>query len=202
MLRGQEVGNNEKKKKEKIILAVTGASGMLYIPELLDLLCKEEIIIDGIVSECGRQVIKLELGMAPEDLTGVSRWFSVNDFSAPPASGSSRYMAMVVLPCTTGTLGAIAGGYCGNLIHRVAGVMLKENRLLLLAVRETPLSRIHLENMLRVQQAGAIICPPMPSFYLRPRSMNEMARHFAARICDLLGVDVDVPRWQGIGADN
>lgn len=184
---------------KKILLAVTGASAMLYIPQLLDLLCKEEVIVHGIVSESGRQVMDIELGMVPEELTGISRWFGINDFAAPPASGSSRYNGMVVLPCTTGTLGAIAGGYCGNLIHRAADVTLKEKRSLLLVVRETPLSRIHLENMLRVQEAGAIICPAMPSFYLHPRNMNEMARHFAARICDLLGIDVDVPRWEGVG---
>ena len=182
-------------KNKKIILAVTGASAMLYVPQLLDLLDGEEITVHGIVSECGRQVMSLELGVAPEELGGVSRWFSINDFAAPPASGSSRYDGMVVLPCTTGTLGAMAAGYCGNLIHRAADVTLKEKRPLLLAVRETPLSRIHLENMLRIQEAGAIICPPMPSFYLRPRNMDEMARHFAARICDLLGIVVDVPRW-------
>ena len=189
----QEIG--DKVKNKTIILAVTGASAMLYIPELLDLLCGEEVVIHGIASECGRLVMNLELGMAPEELSGISRWFGVNDFAAPPASGSSRYNAMVVLPCTTGTLGAIAAGYCGNLIHRAADVTLKEKRPLLLAVRETPLGRIHLENMLRVQEAGAIICPPIPSFYLRPQNMKEMARNFAARICDLLGIDVDVPRW-------
>jgi 4-hydroxy-3-polyprenylbenzoate decarboxylase len=197
---GVVLGKNKKigrGKNKKILLAVTGASAMLYIPQLLDLLCKEEVTVHGIISQCGRQVMELELGIDPDELSGISRWFGINDFAAPPSSGSSRYHGMVVLPCTTGTLGAIAAGYCGNLIHRAADVTLKEKRPLLLAVRETPLSRIHLENMLRVQEAGAIICPPMPSFYLRPRNMDDMARNFAARICDLLGIAVVVPRWDG-----
>jgi 4-hydroxy-3-polyprenylbenzoate decarboxylase len=105
---------------------------------------------------------------------------------------------MVILPCTMGTLGAIATGGGRNLIHRAADVTLKECRPLVLAPRETPLGRIHLQNMLALHEAGAIICPPMPSFYQQPRDLNEMARNFAGRICDQLGIHVaDLPRWQG-----
>jgi 4-hydroxy-3-polyprenylbenzoate decarboxylase len=105
---------------------------------------------------------------------------------------------MVILPCTTGTLGAIAGGYSGNLIHRAADVSLKERRPLVLAVRETPLNRTHLTNMLALLDAGAVICPPMPSFYLRPADFEAMARQFAGRICDQIGLHVPgLPRWGG-----
>jgi 4-hydroxy-3-polyprenylbenzoate decarboxylase len=98
-----------------------------------------------------------------------------------------------------GSLGAIANGVAKNLIHRAADVMLKEKKPLLLAVRETPLNRIHLENMLKVQTAGAIICPPMPSFYHHPESIEEMAGFFAGRVADLLGIEVSgMKRWQGI----
>lgn len=183
---------------QKILLAVTGATGMLYVPEFLTLLDRQQVEVHGIISASGRQVLKLELGLEYTDLAGVSRWFGIDDFTAPPASGSSRYAAMVILPCTTGTLGAIAGGYSGNLIHRVADVTLKERRPLVLAVRETPLNRTHLRNMLAVQETGAIICPPMPSFYMQPKTLQEMARHFAGRICDQIGVEAQVPRWSGV----
>ena len=188
-------------KNTKILLAVTGATGMLYVPELLSLLAEQSVEVHGIVSGSGQKVLQLELGLEEnkyKKLAGVRRWFDIDDFTAPPASGSSRYAAMVILPCTTGTLGAIAGGYSGNLIHRAADVTLKERRPLVLAVRETPLNRTHLRNMLAVQEAGAIICPPMPAFYLRPKTLQEMARQFAARICDQVGLDVDVPRWKGM----
>lgn len=183
----------------KILLAVTGATGMLYVPELLRLLEEQSVEVHGIVSGSGQKVLRLELGLEKyQDLAGVKRWFEVDDFTAPAASGSSRYAAMVILPCTTGTLGAIAGGYSGNLIHRAADVTLKERRPLVLAVRETPFNRTHLRNMLSVQEAGGIICPPIPSFYLQPKTLQDMARQFAARICDQIAVDVDVPRWNGM----
>jgi len=184
--------------RKKILLAITGATGMLYVKELLSLFEKQQVEAHGIISASGRQVLDLELGLRAEELAGVNHWFGIDDFAAPPSSGSSRYTAMVILPCTTGTLGAIAGGYSGNLIHRAADVTLKERRPLVLAVRETPLNRTHLKNMLAMQEAGAIICPPMPSFYLRPKTFSDMARNFAARICDQIGVDVDVPRWSGL----
>ena len=100
-----------------------------------------------------------------------------------------------------GSLAAIAAGYCGNLIHRCADVTLKERRRLVLAVRETPLNRTHLTNMLAVHDAGAIICPPMPAFYSKPVSFEAMARNYAARLCDLLDIPVKskaVQRWQGV----
>lgn len=138
---------------------------MLYVTALLDLLADQDVEVDAIISDSGKKVLRLEQDMAPDDLPGVSRWFASGDFTAPPASGSARYDAMIILPCTVGTLGAIAAGFSGNLIHRAADVTLKERRPLILAVRETPLNRTHLNNMLTLHDAGATICPPMPSFY-------------------------------------
>ena len=181
-----------------LLLAITGASGMLYARSLLDHLARLEMSVHGIISDCGRQVLRLELGLEAEDLGAVEQWFSWRDFTAPPASGSCPYQAMVILPCTTGTLAAIAAGTSANLIHRAADVSLKERRPLVLAVRETPLNRIHLRNMLTVQEAGGIICPAMPSFYLKPRTLDEMAAQFAARICDQIGIDAGQERWQGV----
>ena len=187
--------------KRRILLGITGATGMLYVPALLELLADQAIEIHGIVSEAGNKVLQLELGLAKEQLPVVSQWFAPDNFSAPPASGSTPYEAMVVLPCTMGSLAAIAAGYCGNLIHRCADVTLKERRRLVLAVRETPLNRTHLTNMLAVHDAGAIICPPMPAFYSKPVSFEAMARNYAARLCDLLDIPVKpkaVQRWQGV----
>ena len=184
---------------KRVVLGITGATGMVYVPALLELLGEQNVEVHAIVSEAGRQVLHFELGMTPDQLPQVDRWFAHDDFFAPPASGSARYDAMVVLPCSMGSLAAIAGGYCGNLLHRCADVTLKERRPLILAVRETPLNRTHLKNMLAAHDAGAIICPPMPSFYHHPKDIRDLARHFAARLCDLLGVEVTgdaIRRWQ------
>lgn len=182
----------------RIVLGITGATGMLYLPPFLQLLAAQQVEVHGIISEAGRKVLEYELGIQPEHLETVSRWFAHDDMFAPPASGSSLYDGMVVLPCTMGSLAAIAGGYCTNLLHRCADVTLKERRPLLLAVRETPLNRTHLKNMLAAHDAGATICPPMPSFYHSPETLEDLTRHFGARLCDLLGVSVDetnVKRW-------
>ena len=173
---------------KKMILAVTGATGMVYVPPFLRILQENDVTVHAIISDAGRKVLQIESNLEVTDLKGVDRWFDIEEFTAPVASGSSRYDAMVVLPCTVGTLGAIASGYSGNLIHRAADVTLKEKRPLLLAVRETPLNRTHLNNMLKVHDAGATIFPPMPSFYHQPASINDLALQFAGRLCDHLGI--------------
>lgn len=186
------------KKTELIILAVTGATGMLYVPSFLKILSEHKVRVHGLISDAGRMVLQLELGLEPTALPGVERWFAVDDFTAPVASGSSLYDAMVILPCTVGTMGAVAGGYCGNLIHRAADVTLKERRPLILAVRETPLNRTHLRNMLTLNEAGAVIFPPMPSFYHKPETLDDLANHFAGRLCDHLGIrETGLKRWGG-----
>ncbi|WP_028584824.1 UbiX family flavin prenyltransferase [Desulfogranum mediterraneum] len=184
---------------KRIILGITGATGMLYVPSLLQLLASQQVETHGIISTAGRQVLHYELGLSPDELNGVGKWFKEDNIAAAPASGSARYDAMVVLPCTMGSLAAIAGGFCGNLIHRAADVTLKERRPLILAVRETPLNRTHLKNMLRVHDAGATVCPPMPGFYNQPKDFKAMAINYAGRICDLLGLsDHQGSRWQGV----
>ncbi len=182
--------------KKKIILAVTGASGSLYAVEFLRLLAEIDVEVDAVISEAGEKVLKLELGLQARELEGVNSWYGAKDFTAPMASGSSRYGAMVVLPCSMGSLAAIAGGMSANLIHRAADVMLKEKRPLALVVRETPLNRTHLHNMLKAHDSGAIICPAMPSFYHQPGSIREMARQFAGRVADQLGLEIPgLKRW-------
>lgn len=186
--------------KKKIILAITGASGSLYAVQFLKGLQQSDVEIHAIISNAGRLVLQHELGLTPEGLQKyVAKWHAVDNFAAPMSSGSSKFDAMVVLPCTMGSLGAIANGIARNLIHRTADVILKEKKTLVLAVRETPLNRIHLENLLKVHDAGAIICPPMPSFYHRPESLEEMATFFAGRVADLIGIEMaGLKRWQGM----
>ena len=187
--------------EKKMILAITGASGSLYALEFLRLMAELQVEVHGLISKAGRQVLQLELGLTPEQLPAC-RWFAIDNFAAPMASGSSLYHGMAVLPCSMGTLAAIANGNSHNLIHRAADVCLKERRRLVLAVRETPFNRIHLENMLRADGAGAVICPAMPAFYHQPRTILDLARDYAARVASLLGVEVpDMQRWQGFAVE-
>ncbi|NOX25847.1 MAG: UbiX family flavin prenyltransferase [Deltaproteobacteria bacterium] len=183
---------------KRIVLAITGASGALYAVDFLKIMAELAVEVDGLISAAGEKVLRIELGLAKADLKPVRRWYEAGDFTAPMASGSSRYHGMAVLPCTMGTLGAIAGGQSRNLLHRAADVMLKERRPLVLAVRETPLNGIHLKNMLAAHEAGAIICPAMPAFYHRPAEISDLARDFAMRVASLLGIDhPDRRPWEG-----
>ena len=185
--------------KKKILLGITGASGMLFVTSFLDAIAGLDVLVHGMCSASGRNVLKMEQGFTPEQLPGVSRWFDPEDFSAPPASGSSDYASMVILPCTMGSLAAIAGGLSLNLIHRAADVMLKERRPLVLAVRETPLNRTHLTNMLTAHDAGAILCPTMPSYYLRPQTLAEAAETYSWRLADQLGLVIaERKRWSDL----
>lgn len=188
------MGNNP--PAAKLLLAVTGASGMLYLRSFLQTIAPLGIVVHGICSPSGRQVLQMEQQITPEELPGVSHWFDHNDFAAAPASGSSYYTGMVVLPCTMGSLAAIAGGLSINLIHRAVDVMLKERRRVVLAVRETPLNRTHLQNMLLVHDAGGIICPPMPGYYMNPQTLEEAAETFSWRLADQFGLQITKrKRW-------
>jgi len=187
-------------ENRKILLAVTGASGMLFLQSFTGLLAAagKTVTVHGICSPSGRQVLRHELDLETDDLQGIGTWFRSDDFAAAPSSGSSGYDAMVVLPCTMGTLGAIAAGLSQNLIHRAADVMLKERKKLVLAVRETPLNRSHLKNMLAVHDAGGIIFPTMPGYYLKPKTLEEAALTYCWRLAEHIGVRVkNRKRWEG-----
>ncbi len=140
--------------KQKILIGITGASGMLFVKPFLEALSTLDVSVHGVISNSGVKVLMMEQGIGPAQLPGIEQWFDADDFAAPPSSGSSEYSSRVILPCTMGTLGTIACGMSINLIHRAADVMLKERRKLVLAVRETPFNRTHLENMLKVHDAG------------------------------------------------
>ncbi len=191
-------GASPSKGKNRLVVAVTGASGMLYAREMFAYLDQcPDFDVHAVASEAGEQVLHLELGLELSELVGprtiVHGW---KNFAAPLASGSFQARGMVVIPCTMGSLGAIAQGLSRNLIHRAAEVMLKEKRPLILVVRETPLGLVHLKNMLAAAEAGATIFPAMPGFYHRPQSLTEMARNFVGRILDHLGLEHELSkRW-------
>ena len=182
---------------KRYVIAITGASGMLYARELLAYFAdRPDLELHAVISAAGEQVLTLELGLTPTQLAPGAVWHRVDDFTAPMASGSFRARAMVVVPCSMGTLGAIAQGAGRNLIHRAGEVFLKERRPLILVVRETPLSLIHLQNLVRVAEAGATVMPACPGFYHRPASLDELARQLAGRILDHLGLEHQLgPRW-------
>ncbi len=181
----------------RYVVAVTGASGMIYARELLAYFAgRPDLELHAIISEAGAQVLSLELGLTPGELAPHALWHRVDDFTSPLASGSFRARALAVVPCSMGSLGAIAQGAGRNLIHRAAEVFLKERRPVILVVRETPLSLIHLRNLTRVAEAGATVFPACPGFYHRPASLTELARQFAGRILDQLGLEHRLgPRW-------
>ena len=194
-----------------IMLAFTGASGMPYGLRLLECLLAADIRVWLTYSPAAQIVAKQECGLVlpsqPREATrflaerykappGRFAVFGCDDWNAPVASGSNPADAMAICPCTMGALGAIAGGLADNLIERAADVMLKERRPLVLVPRETPLSAIHLENMLKLARAGAAIVPPAPGFYDRPESIGDLVDFVVARVLDQLGVRHTLgPRW-------
>lgn len=188
-------------KKKNLTVAVTGASGAGYARKLLRSIPLSEYEVHLVSSEAGRLVYELEIGTAlSDDLPPDVRTYDETDFAAPLASGSFPCSGMVIVPCTMGALGAIASGLSQNLIHRAADVCLKERRPLILVPRETPLNRIHLANMLKVSEAGAIILPAMPGFYNKPCSVQDLIDFVVARILDQLGVEHNlVEPWKGLG---
>jgi 4-hydroxy-3-polyprenylbenzoate decarboxylase len=182
---------------KKIVVAVTGASGSVYASVLLEKLrqLQDQIADVGLVfSDNAKDVWQYELGdRSFEELP--FRSYDKKDFFAPFASGSAKYETMIICPCSMGTLGRIAAGISDDLITRAADVMLKERRRLILVVRDTPYSLIHINNMKTVTEAGGIICPASPSFYSRPADFRALAATVVDRVIDLAGLTQDSYRW-------
>lgn len=189
-----------------LIVAITGASGAPYAVGLLEQLLAADRPVWLIVSTHGLRLLHTELGIDSVDAlrqrVGVDAWrrlvtvYEDADRGAAPASGSARNAGMVICPCSMGTLSAISVGASRSLVERSADVMLKERRPLVLVPRETPLSAIHLENMLRLSHAGAVILPAAPGFYHKPTSVQDLVDFIVARVLDQLGVDhALVKRW-------
>jgi len=183
--------------KQKIILAITGASGSIYAMMLIDklqLISEQLEDVAVVFSEKGKEVWAYELG--EKSMNSIPfKQYKYSDFFVPFASGSSDYQTMIICPCSMGTLGRIAHGTSDNLIIRSADVMLKERRKLILVIRESPYNLIHINNMKVLTEAGGIICPANPSFYAHPQSIEELIVTVVDRILDLSGFKIEAARW-------
>jgi flavin prenyltransferase len=187
-----------KTRYDKIVIGFSGASGIIYGIRLLEVLHSINIQTFLIVSEWAKKNIEIETDKTLEYVKSLS---SINydnfKLDASVSSGSFLHDGMVIVPCSMKSLSSIANGYDDTLISRAASVTLKESRKLILVPRETPLSRIHLENMLKLQDAGAIILPAMPGFYHKPSTINEIVDHLVGKILDQLGIKHDLfTRWK------
>jgi polyprenyl P-hydroxybenzoate/phenylacrylic acid decarboxylase-like protein len=187
---------------KQIIVAVTGATGSVYAQHLLQRLCqREDVFVHLIVSPWGERVMVEETGQTLKEwlpaIPGANlRLHAHDDLAAPLSSGSYPIDAMVVIPCTMGTLASLACGLSNNLIERAGSVTLKEKRPLILVARETPLSSIHLQNMLTLSNAGAMILPPVPTFYCHPKNVDDIVDSTVDRVLDSLRLaDTNTKRW-------
>ena len=197
--------------ERRVTLAVTGASGAQYALRLMECLVRADVQVSFLISQAAQLVMAtetdVELPAKPQGMEsflteryqarpGQIRVYGKQDWMAPVASGSGAPSAMVVCPCSTGSLSAIATGASNNLIERAADVALKERRKLILVPREAPYSTVHLENMLKLSQMGAVILPASPGFYHKPQSIEDMVDFVVARILNLLNIPQDMlPRW-------
>ncbi len=182
---------------KKVVIGISGASGSIYAKVLMDKLQQlgDQVSAVGVVmSDNAKDVWAYELGNRDYSEYGYD-FYEKGDFMAPFASGSAGYDTMFICPCSMGTLGRIAAGVSDGLIGRAADVMLKERRKLLLVVRETPYGLIHIDNMKRVTEAGAIVCPASPSFYSRPNDFEALVATVVDRCLDLAGFDLKTYRW-------
>lgn len=184
----------------RLIVGITGASGSIFGVRLLEMLQGSGIETHLIMSRWGARTLVHETSYTPEQVNALaSVVHPLTDQGASISSGSFVTSGMVIAPCSVRTLSAIAHGLGDNLIHRAADVILKERRKLVLAVREAPLSEIHLENMLKLSRMGVVISPPVPAFYSRPASIDEMINYTCVRLLDQLGIHVETTRWAGLG---
>jgi flavin prenyltransferase len=181
----------------RLIVAITGATGAIYGVRLLEMLRDTSVESHVIISPWGRRTLLHETNYTVDQVQRLAAvTYLPNDQGAAISSGSFLTMGMAVVPCSMRTLAAIAHGLGDNLVHRAADVVLKERRKLLLAPRETPLNDIHLENMLKLSRMGTIICPPMPGFYQRPDTLDDIVNQTVVRILDQFGLHLETPgRW-------
>jgi len=180
----------------RITVGVTGASGAIYGYTLIQLLAQMGIEVHAVYTEMGEKVLEHECGVTVKEVSRYARVYKNNDLFAPIASGSFKNQGMVVVPCSMHTLGAIANGTGEDLLTRAADVTLKEGRKLIIVPREAPVTVIHLENMLRLAKAGAIILPASPAFYHRPQTLSDLVSFLVGKILDALGLEHDLfKRW-------
>jgi 4-hydroxy-3-polyprenylbenzoate decarboxylase len=181
----------------RFIVAISGASGAIYGVRALEVLGKLKAETHLVVTAAAKDTIRLETGLRIREVEGLAtKSHSIDDLTSAVASGSFRTDGMVVIPCSMKTLSGIATGYSDNLLLRAADVTLKERRPLVLVVRETPLSLVHLENMVSVTRAGAVVLPAMPAFYNRPKTVEALVDQVVGKALDALGVENNMfRRW-------
>lgn len=184
-------------EKQKMIVGISGATGIIYAIQLLHTLRRLEIESHLVITKTADLTRSYETDYSAKQLRALADvTYNINDLAAPIASGSFKVKGMIVVPCSVRTLGEIATGVTSNLLTRAADVMLKERRRLVLLVRESPLHAVHIKNMLSVTEMGGIIAPPVPAFYTNPKSLEEMVQHTLGRTLDLFDLDSgDCPRW-------
>jgi 4-hydroxy-3-polyprenylbenzoate decarboxylase len=183
--------------KKKIVIAITGASGAIYAKLLIEKLQQLSAQISEVaivMSDNAKQVWRFELDN--EDYNNYPfKFYEKTNFMAPFASGSAKFDTMVIVPCSMGTLGRIANGISDDLISRAADVILKERRKLILVARDMPFNLIHVRNMQTITEAGGIICPAIPSYYSKPKTVEELAMTVVNRVIDLMGLENESYRW-------
>ncbi|CAG8009584.1 unnamed protein product [Penicillium olsonii] len=190
-------------RRRRIIVALTGATGSILGVKTLIALRQLNVETHLVISKWAEATIKYETDYTIPNIRALAdHVYNIHDMAAPIASGSFRVDGMIIVPCSVKTLASISSGICDDLISRAADVILKERRRLVLAVRETPLSSIHLRNMTTVTEAGAIIFPPVPAYYIKPSSIDDLVDHSVGRMLDLFDLDTEAfERWGGFKKD-
>jgi 4-hydroxy-3-polyprenylbenzoate decarboxylase len=182
----------------RLIVGITGATGTIYGVRILEALRHAGVETHLVMSRWGARTLVHETQYALKDVQQLaSSVHAITDQGAPISSGSFLTRGMIVAPCSMRTVAAIATGYGDNLLHRAADVIIKERRRLVLVVRESPLSEIHLENMLKLARMGVVICPAMPAFYQQPKTVEDIVQQTVVRVLDQVGIHLDAPRWSG-----
>jgi len=184
--------------KMEMVVGISGASGSIYGIRLLEILSRMDIVTHLVITRSARQIIEIETDYSVVEVEDIASYvYEEREFAAPIASGSHRFHGMIVAPCSMKTVGSIANGMSDNLLERTADVCLKERRRLVIVPRETPLNEIHLENMLKLTRAGAVILPACPGFYSRPKTIDDLVNSITGRALDLAGIDNEVyKRWK------
>src|ERR1700679_3531412 len=180
----------------RLIVGISGATGIVYGIRLLEALREAEVESHLVVTKAADLTRSYETNLSSQELRDLADVvYPIGDVGAAIASGSFKTMGMIVAPCSVKTMSELANGITNNLLTRAGDVVLKERRRLVLLGREAPLTAIHIRNMLALTEAGAIIAPPVPAFYARPRTLDDMVRHTIGRALDLFDIDSDIPRW-------
>src|SRR5437588_830609 len=184
----------------RLVVGITGSSGVIYGIKVLEVLLKIKIETHLIISKWGERNVQIETDKSVEFVKSLAtRNYNNDDMAAPISSGSFKTDGMAIVPCSMKTLSSIASGYDDSLISRSAGVCIKESRRLVIVPRETPLSKIHLENMIKLVEIGVIILPAMPGFYHKPNSIDDLITHIVGKILDQFGIKHNIFRRWGAG---